>query len=174
MDSNSSRRMRITLLCLWLALKAPSESAAKATTTSTSAQLFGLHSDELVAGEGQLVVPRRVHADGKFMTHSLAYAHDQDHRRHRQRRSLGQHEEEQPAELHLHLPLANETLHLELMAHSYFLAPHLVVERHRRDLRTRSSLTARHLNCHFQGKVRGQADTNVAISTCSGLVSVPA
>jgi len=74
-------------------------------------------------------------------------------------------------DLHLQVPLANETLHLELTAHSYFLAPNLVVERHRRDLRTRSPLTPRHLNCHFHGKVRGQMDTNVAISTCSGLVS---
>ncbi|KAH8363804.1 hypothetical protein KR200_009514 [Drosophila serrata] len=159
-------RVRITLLCLWLALEAPNETEAAKVTVP----LVGLHSDELVAGEGQLVVPRRVHADGKFMTHSLAYAHDRDHRRHRQRRSLLEQDEGQAAELHLQLPLANETLHLELMAHSYFLAPHLVVERHRRDLRTRSTLTARHLNCHFHGKVRGQPDTNVAISTCSGLV----
>ncbi|EDX01087.2 uncharacterized protein Dyak_GE16421 [Drosophila yakuba] len=132
--------------------------------------LYGLHSDALMAGEGQLVVPRRVHPDGAFMTHQLDYAHELDHRRHRQRRSLNSEQDAQPAELHVLVPLANETLHLELMAHSYFLAPHLVVERHRRDLRTRSSLTARHLNCHFHGKVRGQPATNVAISTCSGLV----
>lgn len=69
--------------------------------------LYGLHTDELVAGEGQLVVPRRVHADGAFMTHSLRYAHQRDHRR--QRRSV----EAQP-ELHFQLPLRDETLHLEL------------------------------------------------------------
>jgi len=136
-----------------------------------SGPLYGLHSDELVAGEGQLVVPRRVHPDGAFMTHSLDFAHDRDHRRHRQRRSLATEQDAQPVDLHLQVPLANETLHLELTAHSYFLAPNLVVERHRRDLRTRSPLTPRHLNCHFHGKVRGQMDTNVAISTCSGLVS---
>ncbi|XP_032580395.1 A disintegrin and metalloproteinase with thrombospondin motifs 7 isoform X1 [Drosophila sechellia] len=132
--------------------------------------LYGLHSDELVAGEGQLVVPRRVHSDGAFMTHQLEYAHEVDHRRHRQRRSLNSEQDTQAADLHLLVPLANETLHLELMAHSYFLAPNLVVERHRRDLRTRSPLTSRHLNCHFHGKVRGQPATNVAISTCAGLV----
>ncbi|KAH8420533.1 hypothetical protein KR009_011265 [Drosophila setifemur] len=155
-----------TLLCLWLALVSKGAGGA-----ITPTPLYGLHSDELVAGEGQLVIPHRVHADGAFMTHSLTYAHDRDHRRHRQRRSLGvDHMEEEHEKLHLLLPLENETLHLELTPHSYFLAPNLVVERHRRDLRTRSQLPARHLNCHFQGKVRDQEDTNVAISTCSGLV----
>ncbi|KAH8266756.1 hypothetical protein KR026_005522 [Drosophila bipectinata] len=151
------------LLLLWLA---PGSGA----TGLSPGPLHGLHSGELMPGEGQLVVPRRVHSDGLFMTHNLVYTHERDHRRHRQRRSLSNQDLE-PAELHLQLPLANETLHLELVPHSYFLAPHLVVERHRRDLRTRSPLPARHLNCHFQGKVRGQeANTNVAISTCSGLV----
>ncbi|ALC49097.1 CG4096, partial [Drosophila busckii] len=125
-------------------------------------QLYGLHSDELRAGEGELVVPRRVYANGAFMTHQLNYAHEQDHRR--QRRSV------EGAELHLQLPLSNETLHLELTAHSYFLAPHLVVERHRRELRSRATLTAQQLNCHFHGKVRDQPMANVAISTCAGLV----
>ncbi|XP_017064274.1 A disintegrin and metalloproteinase with thrombospondin motifs 7 isoform X1 [Drosophila eugracilis] len=150
------------LLCFCLVFE-----TYEALETRTSLPLYGLHSDELVAGEGQLVVPRRVHPDGAFMTHSLDYAHDRDHRRHRQRRSLL---DLPAADLHLQVPLENETLHLELTAHSYFLAPNLVVERHRRDLRTRSPLTPRNLNCHFHGKVRGHTATNVAISTCSGLV----
>ncbi|XP_065724209.2 A disintegrin and metalloproteinase with thrombospondin motifs 7 isoform X1 [Drosophila suzukii] len=169
-------RMRIRsrwlglLICLWLFVETHGGNGGSGGGTAPSGPLYGLHSDELVAGEGQLVVPRRVHPDGAFMTHSLDFAHDRDHRRHRQRRSLGTEQDAQPVDLHLQVPLANETLHLELTAHSYFLAPNLVVERHRRDLRTRSPLTPRHLNCHFHGKVRGQMDTNVAISTCSGLV----
>ncbi|XP_034489827.1 A disintegrin and metalloproteinase with thrombospondin motifs 7 [Drosophila innubila] len=147
-----------TLLCLWFCY-------------GTGLQLYGLHTDALLEGEGQLVVPRRVHADGAFMTHTLKYAHDRDHRRHRHRRSADQTlEPNAQPELHFQLPLANETLHLELTPHSYFLAPLLVVERHRRDLRTRSSPSAHQLNCHFHGKVRGQPSANVAISTCSGLV----
>ncbi|XP_051864693.1 A disintegrin and metalloproteinase with thrombospondin motifs 12 isoform X1 [Drosophila albomicans] len=142
-----------TLLCLWF-------------SSGGSLKLYGLHTDELLEGEGQLVVPRRVHADGAFMTHTLDYAHDRDHRRHR--RSTD-HQHQQP-ELHFELPLANETLHLELTPNSYFLAPHLIVERHRRDLRTRAPPEAHQLNCHFHGKVRGQPSANVAISTCSGLV----
>lgn len=99
------------LLLLWL---------APGSTTGATGPLHGLHSGELMPGEGQLVVPRRVHSDGVFMTHSLAYTHGRDHRRHRQRRSLlghdvDQDQDQEPAELHLQLPLANETLHLELV-----------------------------------------------------------
>lgn len=83
-----------TLLCLWFSY-------------GGSEPLFGVHTDELEDGEGQLVVPRRVHADGAFMTHTLHYAHDRDHRR--QRRSV-----ETEPELHIELPLRDETLHLEL------------------------------------------------------------
>ncbi|XP_017135604.1 A disintegrin and metalloproteinase with thrombospondin motifs 7 isoform X1 [Drosophila miranda] len=163
-----------TLLFLWLVLEAEADPngsfvVEEATTSiSPSTSLFGIHTDELMTGQGELVVPRRVYPDGAFMTHSLEYAHDRDHRRHRQRRGLEDQEQDE-ADLHLQLPLQNETLHLELTPHNYFLAPHLVVERHRRDLRTRSSLSENHLNCHFHGKVRGQPSSNVAISTCSGL-----
>ncbi|KAL7744482.1 hypothetical protein ACLKA6_001855 [Drosophila palustris] len=146
-----------TLLCLiWLSYGA-------------SLKLYGIHTDELLEGEGQLVVPRRVHADGTFMTHTLQYAHDRDHRRHRRSADQQQLGSNSQPELHFQLPLENETLHLELTPHSYFLAPLLVVERHRRDLRSRSSPSAHQLNCHFHGKVRGQPSANVAISTCSGL-----
>ncbi|KAH8418940.1 hypothetical protein KR222_005738, partial [Zaprionus bogoriensis] len=156
-ESERMKRLYLsTLLCLWF-------------SSGSSVQLYGLHTDELQEGEGQLVVPRRVHADGEFMTYTLIYAHDRDHRRHR-RSAQEDLAAKTPPELHFQLPLANETLHLELTPHSYFLAPHLVVERHRRDLRSRAPPSAHQLSCHFHGKVRGQPSANVAISTCSGLV----
>lgn len=89
--------LSLSLLCLWFCLGKAQQQV-----------LHGIHTDALVEGEGQLVVPRRVHADGEFMTYSLIYAHERDHRR--QRRSV----ESTPPELHFQLPLANETLHLEL------------------------------------------------------------
>lgn len=96
-----TRRLYLSaLLCLWLSLDGG----------SSVIQLQGIHTEQLHEGEGELVVPRRVHADGEFMTYTLIYAHDRDHRR--QRRSVPH--ETQPPELHFQLPLANETLHLEL------------------------------------------------------------
>lgn len=46
----------------------------------------------------------------------------------------------------------------------------MVVERHRRDLRTRTR-HSRNLNCHYQGHVRGDYRSKVALSACDGLVS---
>lgn len=46
----------------------------------------------------------------------------------------------------------------------------MVVERHRRDLRTRQR-HGKNLNCHYQGHVRGDHLSKVALSACDGLVS---
>lgn len=95
-----TRRLYLScsLLCLWFSLCGGHRVL----------QLQGIHTEQLQEGEGELVVPRRVHADGEFMSYTLIYAHAHDHRR--QRRSV----REQEPELHFQLPLANETLHLEL------------------------------------------------------------
>ena len=46
----------------------------------------------------------------------------------------------------------------------------MVVERHKRDLRTQHKRPQRHTQCHYQGKVRGHENSHVAISACNGLV----
>lgn len=50
------------------------------------------------------------------------------------------------------------------------MAPHLIVERHRRDLRTRKRIQ-KHTNCHYHGRVKDQSESRVALSACNGLVS---
>ena len=51
------------------------------------------------------------------------------------------------------------------------MTPHLIVERHKRDLRTRKR-PQKNTNCHYHGRVRGQEqDSRVALSACRGLVS---
>lgn len=45
----------------------------------------------------------------------------------------------------------------------------MIIERHRRDTRTRKKHTKKR-NCHYQGRVRGDANSNVAVSACDGLV----
>lgn len=59
--------------------------------------------------------------------------------------------------------------------HTYFVSDTAVLERHKRDLKTRKKVKSghhKHHKCHFQGKVKGQADSRVAISTCDGIVSI--
>lgn len=55
--------------------------------------------------------------------------------------------------------------------HAYFMAPNLIVERHRRDVRIRKRIKT-NTNCHYHGRVRGQEqESRVALSACHGLVS---
>lgn len=50
------------------------------------------------------------------------------------------------------------------------MAPLMVIERHRRDTRTRKK-HVRKRNCHYQGRVKGEHGSHVALSACNGLVS---
>lgn len=52
-----------------------------------------------------------------------------------------------------------------------FIGPMVIVERHRRDLRTRQK-GVKNSKCHYHGKVRGDHQSNVALSACDGLVSI--
>lgn len=53
-----------------------------------------------------------------------------------------------------------------------FMAPGLVLERHRRDTRTRRR-PQRHTHCHYEGHIRGAEDeSRVALSACNGIVSM--
>lgn len=70
----------------------------------------GLHSDELISGE--LIIPRKVTASGEFLTHNLIHHHDQHYKHQRKRRSLE--ETSLAPEVHYHVAIQNETLHLEL------------------------------------------------------------
>lgn len=47
----------------------------------------------------------------------------------------------------------------------------MIVERHRRDIRSRKKPHLRH-KCHYQGRIRGHANSKVALSACNGIVSV--
>lgn len=62
-------------------------------------------------------------------------------------------------------------------SHDSFIAPLMVIERHRRDTRSRKNyqhdINGRKPNntvCHYQGKIRNHANSKVALSACNGLV----
>uniref|UniRef100_A0A182JAX5 Uncharacterized protein n=1 Tax=Anopheles atroparvus TaxID=41427 RepID=A0A182JAX5_ANOAO len=124
----------------------------------------------------KLIVPRRVNHLGETISHLLTHHHEtpercsilkKDHRR--QRRNALEHYHSQ---LHYHLDIDDETLHLEVEpSTASFVAPLMVVERHRRDVRTRIRPT-KHINCHYQGQVRGHDKSWVALSACNGLAGV--
>lgn len=47
----------------------------------------------------------------------------------------------------------------------------MVVERHRRETRTRKKHQRNQHRCHYQGYIRGDQNSNVALSACDGIVS---
>lgn len=53
-----------------------------------------------------------------------------------------------------------------------FIGPLMVVERHRRDTRSRTKYKHHHRRCHFQGQVRDDHTSSVALSACDGIVSI--
>ncbi|ETN58597.1 adamts-7 [Anopheles darlingi] len=134
----------------------------------------------------QLVIPRKVNHLGETITHVLTHHHDDDDdasesgghygRRRRRRSTLaGDILPSHPQQDHIlqyHIDVGDETLHLELEpSTASFVAPLMVVERHRRDVRTRVH-PQKHINCHYQGQIRGHDQSRVALSACSGLAGV--
>ena len=51
-----------------------------------------------------------------------------------------------------------------------FIAPMMIVERHKRELRERQKKSQHQTQCHYQGKIRGHENSKVALSACNGLV----
>nr|XP_029726865.1 A disintegrin and metalloproteinase with thrombospondin motifs 12-like isoform X2 [Aedes albopictus] len=95
---------------------------------------------------------------------------DEAPNQHRVRRSPASIGEAADGKLHYHVDVEDQTLHLELEPSTEsFVAPLMVVERHRRDLRTRAR-PKKHINsCHYQGHIRGHEQSRVALSACNGL-----
>ncbi|XP_055689829.1 A disintegrin and metalloproteinase with thrombospondin motifs 7 [Lutzomyia longipalpis] len=114
----------------------------------------GIYSNGIA--DGKLVIPRKVDQHGNHLSHLLDHYHD-----HQANEST----------LHYHLEIDNETLHLELEpSHESFIAPLMVVERHKRDTKVRKKY--KHSNtssCFYQGQIRGHHRSKVALSSCNGI-----
>lgn len=52
-----------------------------------------------------------------------------------------------------------------------FLSPGVIIERHKRDLRTRNK-PKHHSMCHYEGHVKGDEASKVSLSSCNGIVSL--
>ncbi|XP_066993774.2 A disintegrin and metalloproteinase with thrombospondin motifs 7 [Anabrus simplex] len=120
----------------------------------------GLYSREI--SDYEVVTPRKVSADGKFVSHDVTHHHS------RAKRSIAD-----SPEVHYQLPVAGEELHLQLWPSHRFLAPGLTVERRRNGTtvsRTPVDLTS--TGCHYHGSVRGQPGSLVSLSACDGLAGL--
>jgi len=129
-------------------------------------------------GEYELVVPKKVTEDGQFLSHDLDHHFTDDEEEFDASNSSWSHRKKRNLEtvVNYHIPVGmlghEQPLHLELWPSKDFLAPGIVVER-RADFSTprRSPPSVRATRCHYQGTIRGQPGSQVAISACDGLVS---
>ncbi|XP_055540062.1 A disintegrin and metalloproteinase with thrombospondin motifs 7 [Wyeomyia smithii] len=169
------------ILIAWSVICGPTGVAVRAESDHQ-----GLYTNRLE--EAQLIVPRRVNRQGDLISHRLTHYHHHHHqqqqqqpsqredifdgekvltsRNRRSRRELHEIDEK----LHYQIDIVDQTLHVELEPSlESFVAPIMVVERHRRDLRTRSRPQKHVHSCHYQGHIRGHDHSRVALSACNGL-----
>ena len=138
-----------------------------------------------------VVVPRKVSTNGQTVStghlshdYSISAVQQQVKNRRRRRSAAGVDPDLEDSLHHVHyrFNISGREKHLQLRPNLHLLAPSFVVERsadktsdgqrRRRSLSDRRLLPARDHQCHYVGQVRGHPESQVAISTCGGLVSV--
>lgn len=115
----------------------------------------GLYTRNLAAVDE--TVPQRVDAWGTHLSHTVTSGHD---------------EVDENGRIHFNITINNEEHQLVLEPAKHFLAPALIVERRKRDGHSRQRPQHKSHTCHFQGVVRGQPNSKVAVSTCNGLTGL--
>ncbi|XP_071564717.1 A disintegrin and metalloproteinase with thrombospondin motifs 7 [Temnothorax nylanderi] len=119
--------------------------------------------------EPELLVPKRVLADGSFSTYSLPNFYNRREISERGKRSLGS-----ANKLHLVLPFNGIDHHVELSPYHEFISPDMVVETRGAGISTNlneglSFRKASDRQCHYRGTVRGHANSRAALSLCDGV-----
>lgn len=111
----------------------------------------------------EIITPLRVNDFGESFPHQLHYR--------RRRRSLNDHLS--GLRLHYRIDAFGERFHLNLTAHSDFLAPsYTVVHLGAEESNATERSDMRH--CFFRGHVNGRSDFPAVFSLCTGLVSISA
>ncbi|XP_076627850.1 A disintegrin and metalloproteinase with thrombospondin motifs 7 [Colletes latitarsis] len=130
--------------------------------------------DSEFAGGYEIVVPRKVRSDGKFVSHQIPHHFKRSLYAARTRADTIPDDA-----VHYRLQIDDEEHHLELRPNHRLVAPGAVIEEHtepksptteyNNDFLDNSKLQRmRDSQCHYQGRVHGQSE-NSALSTCYGL-----
>ncbi|XP_043259690.1 A disintegrin and metalloproteinase with thrombospondin motifs 12-like [Colletes gigas] len=130
--------------------------------------------DSEFAGGYEIVVPRKVRSDGKFVSHQIPHHFKRSFYAARTRTDTIPDDA-----VHYRLQIDDEEHHLELRPNHRLVAPGAVIEEHtepksptteyNNDFLDNSKLQRmRDSQCHYQGRVHGQSE-NSALSTCYGL-----
>ncbi|XP_011645843.1 A disintegrin and metalloproteinase with thrombospondin motifs 12-like [Pogonomyrmex barbatus] len=117
----------------------------------------------------ELLIPRRVFADGRFSTYSLPNFYNRREISERGKRSLGSADI-----LHLVLPFNGIDHHVELSPYHEFISPDMVVETRGAGINTNLNeglrfRKASDRQCHYRGIIRGHTNSRAALSLCDGV-----
>lgn len=106
------------------------------------------------------VTPFEVDSLGRYISHDVS-------RQRRSRRSLS----EAGGPVHYHVSAFGKELHLDLQP-SHVLADGFTIQTLGAEGISTATLDPAVHNCLYQGSIRNHSESSVAISTCTGLVSV--
>lgn len=115
------------------------------------AVISGMYSS--ILSEAEITLPKKVTSDGKHLSHDTTHYHDG-----------------QP--VYYNITLTNKDHFLILHPEENFLAPAIIIERHKRDSYVRTKPQVTSTKCHYRGIVHGQPNSAVALSSCNGLVFI--
>lgn len=101
--------------------------------------------------EAEITIPKKVTASGEHISNDVTSYHGD-------------------GPVHFNVTISNIERLLVVQPAKGFLAPGLLIERHRRDVHVRLKPKKESIECHYQGHIHGELDSRVAISACNGLV----
>jgi hypothetical protein len=117
----------------------------------------------------ELLVPRKVDEQGAFVSHVLPNFYRVDDRRRKRDAPI------ESEKVHYGIQLDGEDHVVELWPNHGLLSPGMVVETRQSgpatDLSNVKIRPAVNEQCHYIGRIKGQPDSRVALSTCDGVVS---
>lgn len=113
----------------------------------------GLYTNQL--SEAEVFVPKKVSANGTHLSHNVTTFHN-----------------EHDGPLHFNVTISKQDYVLVLHPATHFITNHTVIERHKRDIYTRTKPKRESILCHYRGTIHGHPDSKVSLSTCNGLVGI--
>lgn len=121
--------------------------------------------------DSELLVPHKVDRSGKFLSFHLPSFFLHNYAANRWKRDFNHSDA-----VNYNLYFNGNDHNLELLPNHGFIAPHLVRESHYKDsskmLKGRRLTTEPLVMCHYTGRIKGDDESRVAVSTCDGLVNI--
>ncbi|KAK9754648.1 Reprolysin family propeptide [Popillia japonica] len=130
--------------------------------------------------EAQITVPKKVTISGEHISDDVTSCHDDGpvHFNPKKVTISGEHISDDVTSchddgpVHFNVTISNKEHLLVVQPVKHFLAPGLLIERHKRDVHVRLKPKKESIECHYQGHVHGELNSRVAISACNGLAGL--